>query len=483
MKHIKIMGLGVGELKNLPLGIYEMIVQSSFCYTRTIDHPVITELQGRGIAFHSFDEVYEKHDKFEDVYEEIVQFLINETESETILYTVPGHPLVAEKTIQLLIEQEKAGNCTIEIVGGQSFIDDMFTSLRIDPIEGFQFLDATSFQKDELQIRQHMIFCQVYDAFVASDLKLVLMDLLPYDYNVTIVTAAGTSIEQKIEVPLCELDHKVELNNLTSVYVPPVKSTNLLYKDFANLRNIISTLRGPNGCPWDKKQTNESLRKYLIEEAYELIDAIDSQDDDAIIEELGDVLLQVLLHAQIGEDEGYFSIDDVIEGVSKKMIRRHPHVFGDETANDSEEVVGLWKEIKKQEKGEKEASILDHAIKSGPSLQIAYEIQKKAAEVGFDWNEPEPIWEKIQEEIKELQDAILNKDETEMENELGDILFSVINIARFYKISPELALHKTNQKFRNRFVFVESCVEKGKGSFEQYTLDELDVFWEEAKKK
>jgi tetrapyrrole methylase family protein/MazG family protein len=331
-------------------------------------------------------------------------------------------------------------------------------------------------------VAQHVIIGQVYDQFVASDVKLTLMEKLPYDYAVYVVTAAGSKDEVIKQVQLHELDHNMELNNLTSVYVPPVKNDAVLYKDFLKLRSIIAELRGPNGCPWDKKQTHESLKKYLIEEAYELIEAIDNEDSEHMTEELGDVLLQVMLHAQIGEDEGYFTIDDVIEGLSEKMVRRHPHVFGDVQAENEEEVLKNWQSIKQEEKGEKQESMMDSVPKSFPNLMRAVEIQKKAAKVGFDWKEVEPAWEKVKEEIAEFEKEAVNLS-PEMEAEFGDILFALVNIARFYKIDAEEAARKTNEKFIRRFTFVEERVMMSGSKFEDFTLEQLDEFWDEAKSK
>ena len=333
MKQIKVIGLGAGDINQLPLGVYRSLIdENKAVYVRTNDHPVISTLEEEGVIFHSFDSIYEKHEQFEAVYKEIVEVLLEKAKETDIVYAVPGHPLVAEKTVQLLIEKDKEGIVSIEIAGGQSFLDSIFQALRIDPIEGFQLLDGTALDRSSIQLRNHLIIGQVYDAFSASEVKLTLMDVLPYDYPIKIVTAAGSILEKIKEIELHELDREIDLNNLTSIYVPPVQEEKLLYKEFSQLRHIIAELRGPNGCPWDKKQTHESLRKYLLEESYELIEAINEGDIDHIIEELGDVLLQVMLHSQVGEDEGYFSIDDVIEGISDKMIRRHPHVFGEEQA-------------------------------------------------------------------------------------------------------------------------------------------------------
>src|SRR5690606_14348025 len=196
-----------------------------------------------------------------------------------------------------------------------------------------------------------IVFCQVYDRFIASEVKLALLEDLPADYQVTIIDAAGSEQEKVITVPLEELDHRVEVSNLTSLYIPPAPKQ-LLTHTFDRLREVIAILRGPNGCPWDKEQTHESLREFAIEEVYELIDAIDEQDDNGIIEELGDVLLQIMLHSQIGEDDGYFTIDDVIKSITEKMIFRHPHVFSDVAVESVDDVMTNWESLKRKEKGE-----------------------------------------------------------------------------------------------------------------------------------
>jgi tetrapyrrole methylase family protein/MazG family protein len=286
-------------------------------------------------------------------------------------------------------------------------------------------------------------------------------------------------------VPLYELDRNVSLNNLTSVYVPPVKDEQILWKNFSKLREIIAELRGPDGCPWDKEQTHDSLKKYLIEETYEVIEAINNEDIDHLVEELGDVLLQVMLHAQIGEDDGYFSIDDVIEGLSAKMVRRHPHVFGNAKADNAEEVVQNWQEIKRQEKGETRSAILEGVSKSLPNLLRAYELQKKAAKVGFDWQEITPALEKVKEELEEFVQELNGTEESSelAKKEFGDLLFAFVNVARFLKIHPEEALFETNEKFTRRFQYVEEMVEKSGRAFEDHTLEELDQYWDEAKLK
>ncbi|WLD93468.1 nucleoside triphosphate pyrophosphohydrolase [Alkalihalobacillus sp. AL-G] len=481
---ITVIGLGAGDLEQMPLGVYKQLKEAPHLFLRTKEHPVVKELENEGIEFKSFDHLYEQASDFSSVYREIVNQLWKESETNSIVYAVPGHPLVAEQTVQLLLQEKNDQQASVVLNGGQSFLDAMFQVLQIDPIEGFQLLDGVSLTAEQPNLQQHVIIAQVYDSFTASHVKLLLMERYSDDYPVTVVTAAGTKQESLVTVPLYELDRHVEVNNLTAIYLAPIKDSALLNREFSTLKDVIRTLRGPNGCPWDKKQTHESLRKYLLEEAYEVIEAIDEEDDDHLAEELGDVLLQVMLHSQIGEDEGYFTVEDVIESITEKMIRRHPHVFGDEKLSSPEEVTEVWNEIKKAEKSndkQESKSLLDTISKSIPTLTRAELLQKKAAKVGFDWKEAEPIHDKIHEELKEFQDAVDDSDRDRMEAEFGDCLFALVNLARYYKVDPQLALGRTNRKFYDRFRYIEQELTKQGISFDETNLEEMDVLWEQAK--
>ncbi|RHW31739.1 nucleoside triphosphate pyrophosphohydrolase [Lysinibacillus yapensis] len=481
MHQLTVIGLGAAELDQLQIGVYKKLKSAQKIYVRTMDHPVIAELQEEGIQFESFDSVYEKHDTFFPVYEEIAETLIEAAEAEPVMYAVPGHPLVAEQTVQLLIEAEKQGKISLKIEGGQSFLDPIFGALKIDPIDGFQLLDGTSFSIHDVNMQSHVLIAQVYDVFSASEVKLSLMEKYRDDYPVTIVTAAGSSAESLKTVPLYELDQSVEVNNLTTLYVPPVEDDLEALRDWRTFRKIVATLRGPNGCPWDQKQTHESLKKYLLEEAHEFLQAIDEEDDFGMVEELGDVLLQVFLHAQIGEDSGYFNLEEVLASISEKMIRRHPHVFGDVSVQDADEVVANWNAIKKQEKGEQTGSLLKGEYRAASSLQTAYNYQKKAASVGFDWPNEDGAWEKFIEEWNEFKEEVTNGNPASRLDELGDVLFTIVNIARFYKISPEEAMIHANAKFARRFLYVEEKVVNSGAEFQDFTLEQLDAFWQEAK--
>lgn len=482
MKTLTIIGLGAGDFNQLQMGVYRKLKAAKKLYVRTIDHPVLEELAAEGVKFESFDKVYEKHDAFQPVYAEIANALIEAAAVEDIMYAVPGHPLVAEQTVQLLIAAADEGKIKLVIEGGQSFIDPIFGALKIDPIEGFQLLDGTGFSMHDINMRQHILIAQVYDTFSASEVKLTLMEKYDDEYPVTVVTAAGSAQEQIVTVPLYELDQSVEVNNLTTVYVPPVKLQEEALKDWTTFRQIIATLRGPNGCPWDQKQTHESLKKYLLEEAHEYLAAIDAEDDFAMIEELGDVLLQVFLHAQIGEDEGYFTLEDVLASISEKMIRRHPHVFGDVAVEDADDVVANWEAIKAEEKGTSDKPLLDEEYRASSALQTAFNYQKRAAKVGFDWPDVDGAWDKFDEEWQEFRQEVTKGSNASRLDEFGDVLFTLVNLARFYKLSPEEAMLHANEKFARRFGYVEEQVKISGKSFSDFTLEQLDAFWNEAKR-
>lgn len=482
-KKMKVIGLGAGDFEQLTIGAFRTLKNAEKLFLRTEEHPVVSRFQEEGIKYQSFDEIYEQYDQFSEVYEEIVERLLKEAQDHSIVYAVPGDPLVAEKTVQLLLEKAPSYQIHVEIGSGQSFIDSLFTAVKKDPIEGFQLLDGTDLHRRDINIRQHLLIGQVYDTFIASNVKLTLMEKYDDAYPVTIITAAGSSDEKIQQVPLYEIDRQITLSNLTSLYVPPVTEFKHTFKEFATLREVIATLRGPNGCPWDRKQTHASLKKYLIEEVYELLAAIDDEDIDHMIEELGDVLLQVMLHAQIGEDDGLFTIDDVIEAISAKMVRRHPHVFGNTVVETVEEVVSNWEEIKKKEQSQhpNTTTILEQVEDGQPALMRAYELQKIAAKVGFDWERAEVAFEKVEEEMQEFLHALKNENKKKQTEEFGDFLFAMINVGRLAGIHPEEALIMTNKKFYDRFSYVEQKVQASNLPWSEFSLAELDNIWNEAK--
>lgn len=248
---------------------------------------------------------------------------------------------------------------------------------------------------------------------------------------------------------------------------------------FDELVEIIAKLRAPNGCQWDREQTHKSLKQNFIEETYEAIDAIDAEDMKHLKEELGDVLLQVVLHAQIAKEEGAFDINDVADGISKKLIHRHPHVFGDTKVSSTKEILDNWEKLKKEEKPHRK-SVMDGISPSLPALFAAYKISKKAVKVGFEWPNIESLKECIKSEFNEFEEAVREQDIPHQEEELGDILFAIVNLARWYKINPEIALANANKKFSKRFRKMEELSTK---PLEEYSFKEYDILWKKAKKE
>lgn len=253
----------------------------------------------------------------------------------------------------------------------------------------------------------------------------------------------------------------------------------------------MARLRSPSGCPWDREQTLESLLPCLIEETYETVEAIEQGDWSQLVEELGDVQLQIVFQAQIASEEGQFTIEDVLRGINEKLIRRHPHVFGDESAETSEQVLHRWNQIKAEEKRHKDQqdgdcgmmqeTILDSVPRSQPAVLEAHKIGRKAASVGFDWEQVDDVVEKLNEELRELEAARESTNREQLEEEVGDLLFTAVSIARHLKVNPEVALRKANAKFRNRFAYVEGELRRQDKSFEKANFEEMERLWEKAK--
>ena len=251
-------------------------------------------------------------------------------------------------------------------------------------------------------------------------------------------------------------------------------------ENLTRLKEIVARLRAPDGCPWDREQTHSTLRASLIEESHEVIDAIERSDDANLREELGDLLLQVVMHAQLADERGAFTLEEIATTVSEKMVRRHPHVFGDKLASDSEAVLKQWEKIKREEKGEN-AGVLDGVAASLPALLRSQTLQKKAARVGFDWPDVGPVYEKLAEEIAEIRDAVGKNDAAEIEAEIGDLLFSAVNLARKLGVDAETALAGSNKRFSSRFRHIEQSLRADGRTFEGTSLEELDRIWEQAK--
>lgn len=477
---ITIVGLGSGDETDLTLGVWRELQEAEHLFLRTAQHPVATWLRQEGIHFTAFDAIYERYDRFQPVYEAIVTRLFSAAKDKKVVYAVPGHPMVAEETTQQLIQRSNQEGVEVEVIGGRSFLEEAFARFRLDPIDGFLLLDGLACDSRALNPRIPTIIAQVYDQMTASDVKLTLMERYPDDAEVIVAQALGIQGEEHIRrIPLYELDHDFPVSSHILIFVPPVATDVGVRRAFEDLMDIVATLRGPDGCPWDREQTHKSLRPYLIEETAEFIEAVNAQDSHHMCEELGDVLLQVALHAQIAAENGQFTIDDMIENINEKLIRRHPHVFGNVSVADAAAVEENWQAIKREEKRRSGDSLGEEIPLTLPTLSRAYELQKRAAKYGFDWENRADVASKVREELEEAMQA----EEDSVETELGDLLFAVVNLARFLKVDPELALRRATAKFISRFDAMRKKIENKGQSFQTLSLKQMDALWEDVKQE
>ncbi len=480
---ITIVGLGPGNPGQIPLMVWEALKQGERILLRTGEHPVVPWLKQQGINFNTFDNLYEAGTDFQDVYRQIASGVLEQAGRGSVVYAVPGSPFVAEETVELIVQQAASLNLDVDVIPAMSFLDATIAALDIDPSKGLLILDGSSFKGKLPQPNIGNIILQVYNRLVASDIKLVLMESYPPDYKVIIVRAAGVPDLQRVEEhPLYRIDRLDWIDHLTSIYLPPGPETVKARCPMDRLVEIMETLRSENGCPWDREQTHRTLRKYVLEEAYEVVDAIEQEDVYKICEELGDLLLQIVFHSQIAREEGAFDLNDVIAGIIKKMIERHPHVFGNVVVADSSEVELNWEMIKNREKKTTPGdSILDGVPKYLPAIVRAGDVQAKASKAGFDWTDYRGAMEKVKEELKELTLAIAENSPDEMEAEVGDLFFALTNLSRLLGVDSEVALSGTVNRFTNRFHYIEEKVRISGKEISEFSLDELDVWWEEAK--
>ena len=310
-------------------------------------------------------------------------------------------------------------------------------------------------------------------------MKLTLMAVYPDNHKVSLLHGAGTRNAKVETLDLYQIDRSPQIGLLTALYIPPLRNGS----SFEGFQEVVAHLRAPDGCPWDREQTHLSLRPFLLEETYEVLSALDDEDQDALKEELGDLLLQIVLHAQIASEFGDFSMVDVIQEIQEKLIRRHPHVFGDLDLDDQQKVLKNWEKLKSVEREDDEKDkngILAGVSPALPALVQAETYQERVNRVGFDWSNIQGVFEKISEEITEIQEA---RTAEEYEAEIGDLLFAVVNLARWFKVDAESALRAANSRFRNRFESIETEVKSQGKDMTDFSIEELDELWNAAKRK
>jgi tetrapyrrole methylase family protein/MazG family protein len=481
---VTIVGLGPGDGRLLTQEAWQLLREAGEVYLRTNRHPAVADLPAH-LARHSFDHVYDSAAEFAAVYAEIAATIVQlGRRPQGVIYAVPGHPHIAEATVTAITEGAAAAGIPVRIVPGLSFVEPTLTALGLDGLNGLQLYDAITvagYNHPPVNPDAPLLLGQVYSRLLAGELKLALTAIYPDEHPVTLVHAAGTTGELLEHLPLFELDRSSHIDHLTTLFVPPLP----ILASLEALAEAVAVLRGPNGCPWDQEQTPQSLRAGFLEEATEVLDALDRDDVDNLREELGDLLWHIVMQIQIAREEELFRLSDVVAGIYAKIRRRHPHVWGDWEVEHSAQVIANWEAIKareKEETGVQPASLLDNIPASLPALARSQKIQQRVRKVGFDWPALDGVIAKLHEEIGELAEASTS---VAQNAEMGDLLFAAVNWARWLGIDAEAALREANQRFDRRFRQLEAlAAERGIAlDAAPVDIDVLEALWQEVKER
>ena len=457
-------GLGPAGADLLTAATLDAVQRIGHQYLRTSRHPSAAAAP----AATTFDSLYEEAGSLQEVYRGIVERLVVAAfEHGEVLYLVPGSPAVGERSVQLLRADERVA---VEVLVAPSFLDLAWARLG-DPLEsGVRLVDGQRFAEEAAGERGPLLVLQCDSRLVLTGVKLALEQGPPL---VTVLQRLGLPDERVFEVAWDDLDRAVDPDHLTSLWIPalsPVPGVEVV-----RLADLVRTLR--ERCPWDRQQTHQSLTRHLLEETYEVLEAIERLDGtggyEHLEEELGDLLVQVCFHTTLAAEAGHFTLADVARRVHDKLVNRHPHVFGSVQVDTAAQVAANWEEIKKAEKGRQ--SIMEGITGSLPSLLYADKIQRKAASAGFDWESADGTYAKVAEEAAELR-------ADPSEEELGDLLFAVVNVARHLGLDPEAALRGATAKFRDRFMAVERLAADRSLDLRALDLAGLDALWDEVKR-
>jgi tetrapyrrole methylase family protein/MazG family protein len=476
---LTIVGLGPGTPELVTRSAWHVLENASDVYLRTTDHP-LAEVLSDLTRVHGFDDLYVANEDFQAVYDEIVAKLLElARQPGGAVYAVPGDPMVGEATVQALIAAAEEASLELEIHHGISFIEPCLALVGYDAIDGLTICDAL-----DLAQAHHppfppdtpVLISQVHSQFVASEVKLTLLSQYPPEHEVFLLQQAGTDHAARRLMPLHAVDQIQDFGNQAALFIPALPSISA----FESFQETVAHLRAPEGCPWDREQTHQSLRMHLMEEAYEALHALDADDMPALQEELGDLLLQIVLQAQIAAEGGDFNMADVIASIQSKIIRRHPHVFEGASVQDVDQVLHNWESLKAEERRDQgqDKGAMDGVPAGFPALAQADEIQSRAARVGFDWRKIEGVIAKVQEEFSEVERTLTSK---ETEAEIGDLLFAIVNFARWRGVEAESALRGANLRFRTRFNHMEQAATNRGKALDQLELDELEALWQAAK--
>ena len=466
---ITVTGLGPGDFDRIPETVRSILLDPvRTVIIRTINHPAAKQLAGMR-AVSTCDDLYQSSNTFEEVYTAIADRVLAAGLEGSVVYAVPGSPLIGEFAVRQLL----SSGTEIELIPAESFVDAILAEVGYDPLDrGLQILNGHELP-DPLVLDKPTIVGHLDRPEIMAEVAAEIARVLPVEATVTVFAGVGSAEAIRVESSPDDVDSSLA-GFRTSIFID---------SEPGGLIGAVRTMRVlREECPWDREQTHQTLVKYLIEESYELIDAVSrlqAGEPDwvgyaEIEDELGDVLLSVLFHAAIARENGAFDIDDAAEVMRQKLVRRHPHVFGEVELGSASDVKRNWDQIKDVERGDPRESNMDGVPTGMPAIHRASKIQNRAAKVGFDWSEAAEVIPKVREELEELEGVLGDREQAE--SEMGDVLFSVINLARHLGLDGEVALRKAIDRFETRFRAMEAA-----GPIDGVTLDELNRRWEQAK--
>lgn len=502
---LTIVGLGPGPVEQLTTEARDVLWQASTLWLRTAHHPVVAALPSH-VRWHACDDLLvpgRRRVPAARALAVLARRLLDQARTAgEVIYAVPGHPLIGEPSSRAVITAARGAGLAVRLVAGLSFLEPLCTAVGLDPLsDGLQVVDASQVvawqpraprasERDDrrlwhwLLLRARPPFDPTRPLVIAGvrgllrRLRPLLLERYPSRHPVELVdfpTRPGPVLCHTTR--LADLGRSATSNDPYALYLPPLEPLDAR-ADFTGLRTVVARLRAPGGCPWDREQTHETLKQYLIEETYEVLDAIERGDPQVFADELGDVLLQVVLHAQLAAEAGRFTLEDILRTITTKLVRRHPHVFGDVSVADAAEVVRNWEQIKQHETANARRRLAETVPRHLPALAYAQAIQRKVARYGFDWPALDGVLDKVAEELAELR---RETDDAARRREAGDLLFAIVNALRWLKIDAEEALRQANRRFCRRFERMQELAAQRGQALEQLGLDGLDALWGEAK--
>ena len=472
MKKITVVSLGPGPREYLTLGALSALEKAKKIILRTGECDAAVYLREKGLSFDTMDDLHEACEDFDELIQAAAERLLTLAEECDICYAVLDAG--ADETVRALEKR-----APVELLAGVPLSAPFLAAAPQPKIE-----TQTASALEITGTQNPLLILELDSRMLAGDCKLQALKWYDPDQPVLFFPPSGKPGRRYIQLSLAELDRQPRYDHTCAALLPALSLRERKRFDFYDLVRVMALLRGENGCPWDREQTHESLRKYLIEEAYETAAAIDEEDWPHVADELGDVLLQVVFQADIAQQYGTFELSDITTDICRKMISRHRHIFGGDHCETAGDVLKNWEKIKREERGfQTQSQALQDVSRGLPPLMRAGKVQKKARDVGFDWDDPRDALSKVREEADEVQEALGEGNAKHLQEELGDLFFACVNVSRLCGVEAETALQQATEKFISRFTAMENAILRDGKQLEGLTLSEMDVYWEGSKQR